>query len=82
MLNKILFWICGIKECDMNWVLICSEGDVVNYVRVFNDFFDGADYADQRIRQHDPDADLPNYRANEFYRSEDLTVSLVRESVS
>jgi len=26
MLNRILFWICGIKECDMNWVLICSEG--------------------------------------------------------
>lgn len=82
MFQKILFWIYGMKEYDMNWVLVCSRGDVVNFVKIFNDFFEGADYADEYIKKIDPDSELPNYRANEFYRSEDLTISLVRENLS
>jgi len=81
MFKKFLFWIYGMKEYDMNWIFVCSRDDVVDHVKIFNDFFDGADYADEFIKQFDPDAELPNYRANEFYRNNEVTVSLIRETV-
>ncbi len=82
MFKKLMFWIYGMKEYDMNWVFVCSKGDAVDYVKIFNDYFDGADYADAYIKRHDNDAELPNYRANEFYRTEQLTVSLIRETAN
>jgi hypothetical protein len=66
----------------MSWAFIVVRDNTVERVKVFSDFWDGADYTDAFIKNIDPNfnGNLPAYNRNENYKNGDLTVGLYREN--
>lgn len=69
----------------MSWVFVVVRDNSVEQVKVFDDFWVGADYADSFIEKIDPvfaknGAGLPAYNRNESYKKDDLSVGLYRNT--
>ena len=66
----------------MNWIFIAVRNSSVEQTKVFSDFWEGAEYADNFIKRIDLDfhGNFPAYNRNEYYRRDDLTVGLYKES--
>lgn len=67
----------------MNWALIVVRNNVVEQFKIFRDFWVGAEYADNYIKNIDPNFhnnrnNLPEYHRNEYYKNGDLTIGLYR----
>lgn len=75
----------------MNWTFVVVRNNLVEQIKVFSDFWKGAEYTDNFIRSIDDDfankneepvsfLGFPAYNRNEYYRKNDLTVGLYKES--
>lgn len=63
----------------MSWVFLVIENNIAKEIKIFEDYYEGADYADNFIKKIDTNQDLPNYRVGEFYKNNSLTVSYCRD---
>jgi hypothetical protein len=63
----------------MSWIFLVIENNIAKEIKIFDDYYEGADYADNFIKKIDINQDLPNYRVGEFYRNNRLTVSYCRD---
>jgi len=65
----------------MNWVFVVVRNNSVEKVKVFDDFWIGAEYTDNFIKMIDPlfHGNFPAYNRNENYTKDDLTVGLYKE---
>lgn len=69
----------------MSWAFIVVRNNIVEQVKVFDDFWVGADYTDNFIEKIDPGfakggTGLPSYNRNEYYKKDDLSVGLYRNT--
>ena len=66
----------------MNWVFIICKDSAVEQVKVFKDFWEGAEFTDTFIKRIEPGvANLPEYNRGENYRNGDLTVGLYKDEL-
>jgi len=64
----------------MNWVFVVARNNSVEQVKVFKDFWEGANFADNFIKRMEPSpTSLPAYNRGEYYTNDDLTVGLYPE---
>jgi hypothetical protein len=66
----------------MNWIFIVVRNNSVEQTKVFSDFWEGAEYTDSFIKRIDLDfhGNFPAYNRNEYYRRDDLTIGLYKNS--
>ena len=66
----------------MNWIFVVVRNNLVERTKVFSDFWEGAEYADNFIKRIDLnfDGNFPSYNRNEYYRRNDLTIGLYKDS--
>jgi hypothetical protein len=66
----------------MNWVFAVVRNNSVEQVKVFKDFWEGANFADNFIKRIEPGvANLPEYNRGENYRNGDLSVGLYKDEL-
>ncbi len=64
----------------MNWIFIVCQDSNIEQVKVFKDYWEGANYTDNFIKRIEPGLGmLPEYNRGENYRNENITVGLYRE---
>jgi hypothetical protein len=64
----------------MNWVFVVARNNSVEQVKVFKDFWEGANFADNFIKRIEPGVgNLPEYNRGEYYKNDDLTIGLYPE---
>ena len=64
----------------MNWIFIVCQDSSIEQVKVFKDYWEGAEYADNFIKRIEPGLEmLPKYNRGENYRNTNITVGLYRE---
>jgi len=64
----------------MNWVFIVTRDNVVEQVKVFKDFWEGANFADNFIKRIEPGiGDLPAYNRGENYKNGNLTIGVYKD---
>lgn len=62
----------------MGWVFIVVRYNIVETVKIFDDYWVGSEYVDKFIKDIDKSAILPDYNKNEYYRVGDLTIGLYK----
>jgi len=70
----------------MNWSFIVVRNNVVEQTKTFSDFWEGAKHTDNFIAKIDENfgngsLSFPAYNRGEFYRKDDLTVGLYKNSL-
>lgn len=61
----------------MSFVFIVVKDNIVEQVKVFKDYFVGDEYANEYIKQIDPNIkDFPKYRQGEYYHKYNLCIGL------
>lgn len=61
----------------MRWVFIVARNGSVEKIKVFNDYFDGEDYANEYLRiDFGITKDYPKYRKGERYQNADSGISV------
>jgi hypothetical protein len=61
----------------MNWAFIVIRDNKVEQIKIFNEFWSGCKYADDFIRNIDPNiVFLPAYNRGENYKGENFSVGL------
>lgn len=64
----------------MVWAFIVCRENSVDRVRIFEDYFEGEQFANNFISQINPDIkEFPKYRQSEFYRNDDISIGLYRD---
>jgi hypothetical protein len=64
----------------MSWIFIVCRNNTVEQVKIFKDYWEGANYTDVFIRRIEPSISmLPNYNRNESYKNNDLSVGLYKD---
>jgi len=69
----------NLEESHMKWVFLCLRNNSPEVVKVFTDFFKGAEFADSFIKKIDADCVLPDYRKNEHFHNGELSIGLFKE---
>ena len=65
----------------MSWVFIVIRDCNVEQVKIFKDFWEGSEYADNFIKRIEPGlAFYPAYNRDEYYRNDNLTVGLYKNN--
>lgn len=66
----------------MSWAFVVVRNNSVEKLKIFSDFWDGAEYTDDFIKSIDSlfDGNFPAYNRGENYKNNDLTIGLYRES--
>lgn len=66
----------------MRWILIVNRDNVPEIIKVFDDYFEGADQTDKLITEFfSVTENFPNYRNNEYYHKDGLTIGLYKEDI-
>jgi len=61
----------------MRWVFIVSKKNVIENIKVFDNYFEGEKFTDDFLLKINPTIGLfPKYREGEFYKNEDITIGL------
>ena len=56
----------------MNWVFVVVRNNSVEQVKVFKDFWEGANFADNFIKRMEPSpVSMPAYNRGEYYTNDD-----------
>lgn len=64
----------------MNWVFIVTRDNVVEQVKVFKDFWEGANFADNFIKRIEPSLPFfPAYNRGENYKNGNLTIGVYKD---
>ena len=64
----------------MNWIFIITRDNVVEGCKIFTDYFEGEQFANNFIKKiHPSTTDFPEYRKGLFYENEGLRVSLYKD---
>ncbi len=68
------------QESFMNWIFIVCRDCSIEQVKVFKDFWEGANYTDNFIKRIEPGIEmLPVYNRGENYRNGNLIVGLYKD---
>lgn len=65
----------------MNWIFIVCRNNTVERSKIFKDFWSGASFTDAFILNINPMANTPEYNKGEYYRDDELTVGLYKDSI-
>lgn len=64
----------------MSWIFIVVRDNSVEQVKVFKDFWEGADYTDNFIKRIEPGIEhLPSYNKGENYINNNFTIGLYKD---
>lgn len=69
------------------WIFIVVRNNTIEKLKIFKDFWEGADFTDQFISMIDPtlkerNGGFPAYNRGEYYKTEELTIGLFKESTT
>lgn len=63
----------------MDWIFIVCRDNNIEQVKVFQDFWEGANFTDNFIKRIEPSPKFfPAYNRGEYYKNGDLTVGLYK----
>lgn len=63
------------------WAFIVCRDNCVETIKLFEAYFEGEKYSDIFIRGVDPNLkEMPKYRQNEFFKNEELSIGLYKQS--
>ena len=61
----------------MRWVFIVCRNNVIENIKIFDNYFEGEKFTDDFLLKINPTIGLfPKYREGEFYKNEDITIGL------